>query len=123
MREWFNIFFGHVIVCIGFTGTIETRIDSIPVGRTGKGYKTYRCLILSDASGVSVTTQIARNPASINWKTIAVADTYPGEFQHRFKDFCIASVNLSMMVARDSIQLVSTVSRISRLRGTSLDPR
>lgn len=38
--------------------TIEARIDSVP-GGTGKGYKTYRCLVLSDASSVDATKQIA----------------------------------------------------------------
>lgn len=38
--------------------TIEARIDSVPGGAV-KGYKTYRCLILSDASGVDATKQIA----------------------------------------------------------------
>lgn len=35
--------------------TIEARIESVPDG-TGKGYKTYRCLILSDASGVEANS-------------------------------------------------------------------
>lgn len=38
--------------------TIEARIDSVP-GGTGKGYKTYRCLVLPDASSVDATKQIA----------------------------------------------------------------
>lgn len=69
--------------------TIEARIDSVP-GGTGKGYKTYRCLVLSDASSVDATKQIAMDVyiyTAVCWKISGAQDADTGPCCQDFRAF------------------------------------